>query len=126
MARENPGISDAEMDALKVLWEHGLAPVRDVAAQLKRRKRVWAYTTVQTLLNRLEAKGYVTADRARTPHVFRAAVTREALVRRRLRDLAENLTDGAATPLVAALVRDRRFTEAEIAEFRRIIDELEP
>jgi predicted transcriptional regulator len=122
---ERAKVSPAEMDVLRALWTSGRGTVRDVAKALRRRRQGWAYTTIQTLLGRLESKGYVNCDRSTTPHFFQATVTRENLVRLRLRDLAEELCDGASTPLVMALVKDRKFTPAEIEQFRKLINSAE-
>ena len=125
MAARQPPISETEMDVLKVLWEHGPATVRQVNAVLRKRGRRYAYTTVLTLLQRLEAKGHVTSDKAGVAHVFAAAVSREGLLRRRLGELADELCDGTATPLVQALVEGHRFTPEEIDRLRRLLDDLQ-
>ena len=52
MAPSAPSISDAELDVLKVLWDAGPGTVRDIEAQLRKRKRRWAYNTILTLLTR--------------------------------------------------------------------------
>jgi predicted transcriptional regulator len=118
-------ISETELDVLKVLWENGPGTVREVNTLLRRQGRRWAYTTVLTLLQRLEAKGYVTSDKSGLAHVFRPAVTRDKLLRQRLKDLANQLCEGTATPLVLALVEGQRFTAAEISQFRQLLDQLE-
>lgn len=125
MARRSP-VSDAELEVLKVLWEGGAATVRDVAAALRRRRRRLAYNTVLTLLSRLREKGYVTADRRDTAHVFAPAVTRDELLGSSLATLADRVCDGTASPLVHALVRSQRFSADEIAHFRKLLDDLTP
>jgi predicted transcriptional regulator len=125
MGARRPPISETELDVLKVLWEHGAGTVREVNTRLRRLGRRWAYTTVLTLLQRLEAKGYVGSDKTGLAHVFRAAVSRDQLLRQRLRDLSQQLCAGTATPLVLALVEGHRFTAAEIEQFRRLLDQLE-
>ena len=125
MARRLP-VSDAELEVLKVLWAGGPATVRDVAAALRRQRRRLAYNTVLTLLSRLREKGYVTADRRDTAHLFRAVVTRDALLGSSLAALADQICDGTASPLVHALVRGKRFTAAEIAQFKKLLDDLTP
>ena len=80
---------------------------------------------MQTLLNRLRDKGYVDRDESGMAHVFRAAVTRDVLLRRRLHELADTLCGGAATPLVLGLVQEGRFTREEIRSFHRLLDEIE-
>jgi len=121
-----PPASDAELEVLKVLWEAGPSTVRDVAAQLRRRRRRLAYNTVLTLLTRLRDKGYVAADRRDTAHLFRAIVTRDELVGFSLANLADRVCDGTASPLMLALVRGQRFTAEEIAQLRRLLDDLDP
>jgi BlaI family transcriptional regulator, penicillinase repressor len=125
MVEPRRSISETELDILKVLWEHGPGTVREVNALLRRQGRRWAYTTVLTLLQRLEAKGVVTSDKSGVAHVFRPAVTRQKLLRQRLKDLANQLCEGTATPLVQALVEGQRFTADEISHFRQLLDDLE-
>lgn len=120
-----PPVSEAETEVLKVLWEFGPATVREVNARLARRKRKWAYNTVLTLLSRLREKGCISSTKDGPAHVFAAAVSREELLRRRLVDLADQVCDGTASPLMHALVQGRQFTSDELAGFRKLIDELE-
>jgi predicted transcriptional regulator len=120
-----PSISDAEMEVLKALWEQGPGTVREIDARLRRRKRRWAYNTVLTLLSRLREKGFVSSQPQGTAHVFKPEVSREALLRGRLSELADRLCDGISSPLVSALVQGQRFSPEEIARFRKLLDELE-
>lgn len=120
-----PPVSDAELEVLKVLWDHGPATVRDVATHLRRQRRRLAYNTVLTLLTRLREKGYAAADRRDTAHLFRAIVTRDQLVGSSLAAIVDRVCDGTASPLVHALVRHQRLSPEEIAQFRRLLDELE-
>jgi predicted transcriptional regulator len=80
---------------------------------------------VLTLLSRLQQKGCVASEKRGLAHVFRADITREALLSQRLSNLAEELCEGTATPLVQALVEGRNFSPADIEHFRRLLDELE-
>jgi len=120
-----PAISETELEVLKALWEISSGTVREVQAALGPQGRRWAYTTVQTLLQRLLDKGYVRSDRSGTAHVFRAAVSREQLLQQRLSALSDQLCEGSASPLVLALVEGVRFTPEEIEQFRRLLDQLE-
>ena len=124
MGSENqPGLSESEREVLRVLWDLGTGTVREINAELTRRGRRWAYTTVATLLQRLSAKQYAASDPSTVPHVFRAAVTRDKLLERRLKDAADELCDGRAAPLVLALVQGGRFSAEELDRMRRILDE---
>ena len=122
---DHADVSATELEILKVLWDEGPGTVRDVLGHLEGREKTWAYTTVLTLLQRLQDKGFVRSEKGRPAHTFRAAVSRDELVGRRLEVLARDLCDGAATPIVQALVEGRRFSKKEVAEFRRLLDSLE-
>ncbi|HEY1860112.1 MAG TPA: BlaI/MecI/CopY family transcriptional regulator [Gemmataceae bacterium] len=124
-ARKTSGGNTTELEVLKALWDHGPGTVRQIHAQLRADGCKAAYTTILTHLQRLEAKGYVVSDKRDVAHVFRAAVSRDRLLRRRLKDLANELCDGTAAPLLHALVEGRRFKPEEIERFRRLLDELE-
>jgi BlaI family penicillinase repressor len=117
-------ISETEQAVLKVLWDLGTATVREVQTVLQAQGRQWAYTTVQTLLNRLQNKGYAASEKGGPAHVYRAAVSREQLLQRRLHDLADEFCEGTASPLVLALVEGGRFTPGEIDRFRQLLDQL--
>jgi predicted transcriptional regulator len=92
---------------------------------LEARGKRWAYTTVQTYLNRLRAKGHVACESgadASPAHVFRADSTRDDLLRDGLQDLADQLCEGAPSPLVLTLVEGNRFSAEEIARFRTLLN----
>jgi predicted transcriptional regulator len=119
---KDPGLSEAEREVLKVLWDLGPGTVRKINEELQRRGRRWAYTTVATLLQRLAAKRYLVSDPSAIPHVYRATVTRDELLERRLKDAANELCDGQAVPLVLALVQGNRFSPEELARLRQMLD----
>jgi BlaI family penicillinase repressor len=125
MATSAPSVSDAELEVLKVLWDVGPGTVREIEAQLRKRKRRWAYNTILTLLTRLRDKGHVASDPRDLAHVFRAVTTREQLLRVGLTDLSNRVCDGITSPLVRAFVQGRRLSSQDIAELRQLLDELE-
>ena len=125
MAERLSDLGSAELEVLKALWEGGPATVREVLNYLHDRGRRVAYTTVQTLLTRLEQKRFVTSDKSDVAHVFRARVSRDRVTRNRLKALVTQLYDGAAGPLVLQLVRTQRLTAEEIEELHQLIDSLD-
>jgi predicted transcriptional regulator len=118
-------LSDTELEVLKVLWDNGPGTVRQINDVLRSRGRRWAYTTVLTLLQRLLVKDCAASDKSDVAHVYRATASREKLLKQGLSQLADELCEGTATPLVHALVSGRRFTSEEIEQFRKLLDELE-
>jgi BlaI family penicillinase repressor len=125
MAGRQYELGEAELEVLKTLWDHGAVTVRDVLAHLHKQGRHVAYTTVQTSLTRLEQKGYVRSNKSELAYVYRAKLTRDRVTKSRLKTLLSQLYDGAAAPLVLQLIRDERFTKAEVAQLQGLIDRLD-
>src|SRR6478735_3992994 len=119
-----PPMSDAEREVLKVLWDHGPLPVRDVLERLAAAGSDWSRSTVITLLQRLERKGYVASDKSGHAFLFRAAVTREELLAQRMSELADDLCDGEWTPLLLAFARREKLKPEHVEELQRLVDEL--
>ena len=123
--RELKDLGAAELEVLKILWEREPATVRDVLNSLHARGRELAYTTVQTLLNRLESKGVVTSNKSGLAFVYRSVVSRERIANQRLTRLLHQLYDGAAAPLVLHLMETEEFSSDEISELHALIDQLD-
>lgn len=123
MARPAQDITESELAVLRVLWERERATIRHLADALYPGGGPAQYATVQKLLERMEAKGYVHRDRSIYVHVFTSAIARDELIGRRLRALAETLCDGSLTPLLNHLARSRGLSERQLAELQAILDE---
>jgi BlaI family penicillinase repressor len=124
MTTQNRPVGDTELAVLKVLWDLDEGTVRDVLAGLKP-DTDWAYTTAQTLLTRLQGKGFVESEKRGRAFVFRPSVSRDELVGQGLEQLAARVCDGASMPLLLNLVQSSTFDQSEIASFRRLLDKLE-
>lgn len=124
MSRRPQDVTDAEREVLRALWEQGPATIRALADELYPGGSTSEYATVQKLLERLSDKGHVSRRADGRQHVWSAAVRREELVARRLRDTADELCDGSLTPLLTQLVSTARLTREELAELRRLVDRL--
>ena len=125
MTDPRPDLSDAERDVLKALWEHGPTPVRGLLEIFTQQGRQWAYTTLQTLLTRLSAKGYARSERQGASLAYEAALTREEFLHERLTVLADDVCDGTTSPLMLALVEGGKLSNAEIERLRAMLDQLE-
>ena len=123
--QQRPEMSDAEREVLKVLWDHGPQTVREVLERFAAQGQEWTRSTAITLLQRLEKKGYVASDKSQFAFVFRAIVSREEVMRARMVELAGELCEGEALPLVLAFAERHRFSEEDIQRFREMIDELD-
>jgi BlaI family transcriptional regulator, penicillinase repressor len=125
LSRREYELGEAELGVLRVLWDHGPQTVREVMQHLHDRGRKVAYTTVLTFLSRLSQKGFVTSDKAELAYVYRAKVSRDSVVKSRVRSLLDQLYDGAAGPMVLQLIEHERFSAEEIAQLRKLIKELD-
>ncbi len=125
MARNAQEVTDAELAVLQVLWEQEGCPIRVISQTIYPRGGASEYATVQKLLERLEGKGFVRRDRSQSVHLFWAAVGREDLIGRRLRDVAEKLCGGSLTPLLNHLVKAEKLSAHERKSLRALVDELD-
>jgi predicted transcriptional regulator len=109
------------LELLQMLWREG--PVALSGARRALGRSV-GYTTVQTRLNRMVAKGVVARSKDR-PAQYTAAVRPEEVSAGHLDLLLERVAGGSIVPLVAHLMSGRRLTPEEIAELKRLIAESE-
>jgi predicted transcriptional regulator len=123
-----PGIEipPAELEVLSALWRLGTGTVRQVLEDLEARGRRLAYTTVLTLLGRLEARGSVHSRKAGQARVYRPRVSRDRVLSDRLGSLVRELGEGRATPLIRNLVKTHKLSEGDIEELKDILRGLEP
>ena len=113
-----------ELQMLRVLWELGPSPVREIHARLNADKGTNYSTTVKMLSVMLE-KRLVRRDENESPHIYRPALTREATGKRMLSDLIEKVYGGSAMSLVLQALSSGKASRQEIEEARKLLDEME-
>jgi predicted transcriptional regulator len=113
-----------ELQMLRILWELGPSPVREIHARLNADKGTNYSTTVKMLSVMLE-KGLVRRDEKASPHIYRPALTREKAGKRMLSDLIEKVYDGSSMSLVLQALASGKASKQEIEEARRLLDEME-
>lgn len=108
-------LTKLEMEIMQAVWDLGTASVREIQEQLPERKRP-AYTTVQTIIYRLEEKGAVRRiKKIGNAHIFEAVVTRKAAHKRLIDDLL-HVFGGSPRLLMAQLVETGQLTLADLRE----------
>ena len=113
-----------ELEVMEALWALGSASVREIREGLPAGKRP-AYTTVQTIVYRLEEKGAVRrAKKVGNAHVFEPVVTRKAAVRRVVDELL-GLFGGSPRTLMAQLVEAGRLTLEDLREAEGALEKIE-
>ena len=120
--RRSPALTDAEARVMSVLWRLGTAAVGDVVSALTTTTRAVSYSTVQTILRILEAKGYVAHDKIARAFVYRPLIDERQARRRALRHLVSRLFDGSPSLLVLNVLNDEDLDPEELQRLKRLIE----
>ena len=116
-----PRITRFELQLLERLWQLGRASVREIQENLPEEDRP-AYTTVQTMIYRLEEKGAVKRlKKIGNANVFEAVFTRRAVHRRLIGDLLD-MFGGSSEPVVAHLVETGKLTLNDIRAMEKALE----
>ncbi|TWI07956.1 BlaI/MecI/CopY family transcriptional regulator [Aerolutibacter ruishenii] len=117
-------ISEAESIVMDVLWRrHPLAADGVVAALGDARQ--WQEATIKTLLNRLLKKGAITAEKDGRRYLYAPVLRREDWVLDESESLLDRLFGGRVAPLVAHFSQHRKLSRKDIAELRKLLEEID-
>src|SRR5690349_18040149 len=119
----SPKLTRLELQIMDALWTHGASSVREIQERFPEKDRP-AYTTVQTMVYRLEAKKAVRrVKKIGNAHVFEAAISRSA-AQRRLVDELLGFFGGRIQSVVAHLIESGKLTLDDVDEARRTLRKL--
>jgi BlaI family transcriptional regulator, penicillinase repressor len=118
MRRPAPTLTDQELEIMKVVWRLGTATVRQVYEDLLEHRRI-AYTTVMTMMNILEQKGYLKKKPRDRAFVYEPSKPQQQVIRSMVREFVDRVFNGAAEPLLLHLVEDEKLTAKDLEEIRR-------
>jgi predicted transcriptional regulator len=117
-----PRLSKLELQIMEALWTQGPSSIREIHETFPARKKL-AYTTVQTMVYRLELKKAVRrVKKIGTAFIFEAAVSRDAAERKLIDDLL-GLFGGRSRPIIAHLIEAGSFTMDDVREAQKILQE---
>ena len=116
-------LGEREMDIMQALWKLGQATVAEAREELLKEGHEIAYTTLQTMLNRLEAKGVVARDSTDRAHRYRPLLKEPATVTVAIKRLADRFFGGSVEKLATHLV-EKGLTEKQLERVRATIDDL--
>ena len=115
-------LTDQELEIMKIVWRSGASTVRGVYEDLLERRKI-AYTTVMTMMNILEQKGYLKKTQKDRAYVYQATRPQKQVIRGMVREFVDRVFNGSAEPLLLHLVEDRRLSESDLDEIRRLMRE---
>lgn len=115
-------LGNLQLQIMKALWDRGQASVADVQQALGPESDL-AYTTVATMLRKMEARGLVQHQLDGRRYIYQAAVPPEAVTRSMANDLVERLFEGSLAGMLSHLLSTREVSRDELAELERLIRE---
>jgi predicted transcriptional regulator len=115
--------SKSELEIARLVWSLGEAGVRDVVGALPAGRKM-DFSTVQTYLRRLHAKGLLRMRRVGRTNIYSPAVRPSSVVREVVEDLLNRLFDGQAMPLVQHLITERGLSDDDIAQLQETLNRL--
>ena len=119
--RAAPHATDAELEILQVLWQHGPSTVRAVQEALDA-VRPTGYTTVLKMLQIMTEKGLVTRDESQRAHVYEAAASEEAVQQEIVSHMLDRVFSGSASALVFRALSATDASPGELDAIRRMLD----
>jgi BlaI family transcriptional regulator, penicillinase repressor len=122
MNTESPAPTNAELEILGILWQHGSQTVKQIH-EIIRPTRDVGYTTILKLMQLMTEKGLLERDESERSHIYTAAVPEKKVKKRLLSDLLERAFDGSTTSMVQQLLSAKRATPKELDDIRAILDE---
>ena len=114
-------LGDLQLRIMKVLWERGEAAVADVHESLGHAE--FAYTTLATMLRKMEARGLVTHRAEGRSFIYKASVAAEAVSRGMADHLVDRIFEGSLLDVVNHLLRTRDVSREELAQLEKLIAE---
>ena len=119
-----PRLTKLELRIMDALWTHGASSVREIQEALPGKDRQ-AYTTVQTMVYRLEAKKAVRrVKKVGNALIFEAQISRDS-AQRRLIDELLSIFGGRTQPVMADLIDAGKLTLKDVQEAERALRKLE-
>jgi predicted transcriptional regulator len=115
-------VSPAETEILRLVWQLKKATVQAIHDRLPPGRNI-ANTTVQTLLRRLEKKGYVKHHVRGKAHVFFPVVKKEAVIKKSVNEFIDRLFGGDPVPLIQHLAEHGKIRPDDIERLKQVIEE---
>jgi BlaI family penicillinase repressor len=116
-------LSDFELDVMARFWEHESLSAPALFAELGESRGV-TYSTIKTIVDRLEAKGAIKrVDNRGKTILYRAAVSRDRVRKPLVKAFVRRVFGDDLRPLFAQLIRDEKLSPDEIDYLKRLLDE---
>lgn len=115
-------LGELQREVIEVVWRLGQASVHDVLGRLERKKKL-AYTTVLTVLQKLEKAGWLEHRNEGKSYIYTPARSREEAGAGSVRGFLQRVFEGDAVAMFQHLIRESDLSDEELSELRTMIDE---
>jgi len=109
-----------ELEVMKVIWECGEITVRQIWEILYPHKKL-AYTTIATVVKKIEEKGFVTHEKQNRTYVYTPLIEQSEVSQSLVRELVDRLFDGSAAKMVTALVQNKDLDVQDLEHIQNIV-----
>ncbi len=116
-----PEISEAEWKIMRILWKKAPLAAYDIVQALAG-DAAWHPNTIKTLLGRLVKKGALAAKKYKNLFLYSPLVTEEQCVQAESESFLERLFDGSVRPLLVHFAKNKRLSQEDLDELRRILE----
>ncbi|MFT2010760.1 BlaI/MecI/CopY family transcriptional regulator [Pontibacter sp. 13R65] len=117
-------LTEAELEILQLLWQHGPSTVRFVNEELNKTKEV-GYTTTLKFMQIMTEKGMLAPDKSSRTHIYHPLLQEEDTQRKLLDRFLDTAFRGSASKLVMQALGNRETSQEELDEIRNLLDKLE-
>jgi predicted transcriptional regulator len=117
-----PRVTETELQILDLLWKSPAQTIRALCVAMYGDAAPSRYATVQSLLERLETKGWVSRDRSGYQHRFRAVHDRSVFIGQQIQSVADAVCDGSVAALLGHLAQSGNLSAKDRKQLRRLID----
>ena len=124
MAKRNSvdAVSRTELQILDQLWDAAPLTIRQICEAIYGESSASYYATIQSLLERLEKKGWVARDRTQFKHTFSATRTRSDFVGHQIQGVADAVCGGSIAALLGQFAKSKPLTRKERNELKKLIE----
>src|SRR5579872_390057 len=120
MKSARPTLTAQELEIMKVVWKLSSPTVRQVYEELLSQRRI-AYTTVMTMMNIIEQKGYLKKTQGDRAFVYTPSKPAKNVIGDMVKEFVDRVFNGAAQPLLLHLMEEEKLTAKDLEEIRKTI-----
>lgn len=117
-------LRELNLQVMQIIWDKGKATVHEILDELAKHRKI-SYSTVATVVGRLEKQGYLAHEKMEHMHLYIPLVSEQEVTQDMVGDIVDRLFDGSAIGLFNALLVGKKVSEEELMEIKEHIERYE-